>query len=374
MRRAVVVGGSIAGVTAAGALRAGGYTGSLTLLSQESHPYSRVPLSKGVLAGTHHPDTAALPGLPDDVDLVRGATASGLDTVARVVTLADGTQVPYDGLVVATGSRARRLAAPGQRGELVIRTLEDSAAISARMGGARSAVVVGASFLGMEVASTLRAHGLSVTVVDRDPPLRRLLGPWLSDLVVATAAAAGVSFVRAEGDVSLVGDPVSGVDVAGTLHQADLVVSAVGDVPNVEWLAGSGLRVDGGLVVDDRCVAAPGIVGAGDVVARETAPGVCRRTPHWSNAVAQGRCAAASLLDPASPPYEPDHYFWTEQFGLDVKMAGQFPLAGEPEVLAGEPASGSTLVRWQRDGVPVAAASVNHRIPVARLKRLAHPA
>lgn len=374
MRDVVVVGGSIAGVTAAGALRADGYTGRLTLVSEESHPYSRVPLSKGVLAGTHTPESAALPALPDDVDLVCGAEARSLDPAARSIALADGRELSYDGLVVATGSRARRLAAQGQQGELVIRTLEDSAAIAARMGGARSAVVVGASFLGMEVASTLRAHGLAVTVIDRDPPLRRLLGDWLADLVVGVAVAAGVRFVRAGGDVRLVGDPVSAVDAGGDLHEADLVVSAVGDIPNTEWLAGSGLRIDNGLVVDDRCVAAPGITAAGDVVSLEVAPGVCRRTPHWSNAVAQARCAAASLLDPDSPPYDPDHYFWTEQFGLDVKMAGRFPLAGEPVVLAGDPAAGSTLVQWQQDGVPVAAASINHRMPVARLKRLAHPA
>lgn len=204
MHRIVIVGGSIAAVTAASTLRADDWDGELIILSDEDEaPYSRVPLSKGVLAGTQTSASAALPALPDDVELRRAIRAVGLDPSRRVIQVADGSEVAFDGLVVATGSRARRLADPGQQGELVVRTLRDAEAISDRLPGARSAVVVGAGFLGMEIASTLRDRGLDVTVVDREPPLRRLLGSWLAELVVAKATERGVHFVLAPDGVAL---------------------------------------------------------------------------------------------------------------------------------------------------------------------------
>ena len=178
-------------------------------------------------------------------------------------------------------------------------------------------------------------------------------------------------FVRAPGGVDLVGDPVSGVRIEGgrALH-ADIVISAVGDLPNTEWVEGSGLTIDGGIVVDDRCRAAPGVVAAGDVVALRTPDGSVRRTPHWTNAVTQGRAAAAALLDPAPPAFLADHDFWTEEFGLDIKIAGRLPLAGDPEVVAGSVESRSTLLAWREGDRVVAAVAVNHRIPVARLKAM----
>lgn len=374
MKEVVVVGGSIAAVTAAGTLRTQGWDGQISLVTEEQvPPYSRVPLSKGVLAGTQSWESAALPALPADVEVLLGRRAVALHTDRRRVELDDGTDLAYDGLVVATGARARRLAAPGQRGEHVVRTMADARGIAACVPAARTAVVVGAGFLGMEVASTLCKQGLDVTVIDRDPPLRRLLGAWLADLVVDAAVDAGVRFILAPDGVELVGDPVGAVTWGQEQDKqlaADLVVSAVGDLPNTEWLEASGLPLAGGLVVDDRCVVASRIVAAGDVAAREIEPGAYRRTPHWTNAVVQGQAAARSLLDPECAPYALDHYFWTEQFDLDIKMAGELPFAGEPCVLEGEPKTRSALVQWQRAGEPVAAATINHRMPVVRLKRL----
>ncbi len=375
MRRVLVVGGSIAGVTAASTLRADGWNGHLTVLSDEAAlPYSRVPLSKGVLAGTQPLESAALAALPDDVELRRSTRAAALRTERHAVELADGTELEYDGLIVATGSRARRLASAGQHGEHVIRTLADAEAIAARIPDAQSAVVVGASFLGMEVASTLRRHGLAVTVIDRDPPLRRLLGEWLADVLVERAADEGVQFVLAPDGVQLRGDPVNAVTYgAGQELHADLIITAAGDLPNVEWLESSGLHLAGGLVIDNHCRVATDIVAAGDVTICETSPGSFRRTPHWSNAVAQARAAARSLLDPESPPYQPDHYFWTEQFGIDLKIAGELPLHGEPRVLDGDLSSRSALMQWHHDGIPVAAATLNYRMSVVKLKALAQP-
>lgn len=372
LERIVVVGGSIAGVTAAAALRTAGWDGRLTLVSDElSPPYSRVPLSKGVLAGTQSPDTAALTALPDDVDVRLGSEAIGLCTHERAVLLTDGSALHYDGVVIATGARARRLAHPGQAGEHVVRTLEDAAAIADRLTTASTVVVVGGGFLGMEVASTLMHHGVDVTVVAREEPLLALLGLWLSSYIRGVATDVGLGIIVSDAPVQLVGEPVSGVRLSdGRVLSADLVVSAAGDLPNTDWLSDSGLRIEGGLVVDERCQAAPGVVAAGDVVARERAPGSFRRTPHWSNAVVQGRAAASTLLDPHAAAYVPDHYFWTEQFGLDVKIAGEPPLAGEPEVLEGDPRGRRALLRWAADGVTSAVVAINHRIPAARLRAM----
>ncbi len=375
MRRILVVGGSIAAVTAAGTLRAEGWDAELIIASDEKHhPYSRVPLSKQILMGTQELASSALPLLPSDVDLRRSMPAVALDRRNRSVRFADGSVLNFDGLVVATGARARRLGAPGQRGELVVRTRNDAAAIMARAEQATTAIVVGTGFLGMELASTLTHRGLDVTVISRTAPLSRVLGPWLATELTAAAERSGVRMLRATEGVTLAGNPVHGVVCRphGELN-ADLVISAVGDVANTEWLAGSGLTVDEGLVVDHRCVAGPGIVAAGDVAALETRPGVFRRTPHWSSAVNQAGTAARALLDPtrldraSSVPY-----VWTEQFGMNLKVAGQMPVYGTPQVVGGDPGEDSALLQWfSDDGRPTAAASLNFRIPIVKLTTLA---
>lgn len=369
-----VVGGSIAAVTAAGTLRQLGFDGQLTVVSDETErPYSRVPLSKAVLAGTQTPESARLPSLPDSIDLRLGSRAVALDPARRLVKLGNGDELPYDGLVIATGANARRIAGPGQRGELAIRTLQDSLQVGELAKSASSAIVVGAGFLGMEVASTLASLGLTVTVVDRDPPLVRLLGPWLGDFVTRAAKEWGVHFVRAPAGVSLLGDPVAGVryGVEQTVV-ADLTVSAVGESPAVDWLAGSGLPLaGGGLAVHDFCRVAPAVVAAGDVTTSVIRPGVFSQRPHWTNAVEQARIAATNLLGgEAVTPYRSEAYYWTEQFGLNLKISGTLPWNGEPQVLDGDPALGSALLLWADDHSPSAAVAINYRVPVVKLKRL----
>lgn len=374
LRRVVIVGGSIAAVTTAQSLRAQNFDGEILLLSEERHaPYSRVPLSKGALSGKQTLDSAALPALSEDVTVRLGARGASLRPQKRLVALADGEEVPYDGLVVATGARARRLAGSGQRGEHVVRTLGDATALRERIGtAARSAVVIGGGYLGMEVASTCVELGWDVTVVDRDPPLRRLLGTWLADLVVEAAREWGVRFVRAPDGVELLGgSEITGVDCGDRRLDADIVISAVGDVPNTEWLAGSGLPLDGALVVDQRCRAAPDIVAAGDVTATRVNGERPQRHPHWTSAVLQGRAAASALLHgDAAPLPRSDPYYWTEQFGLDIKISGEIPADGQPSVLAGDPGKRSVLLQWHDADRPAAAASINHRIPIVKLKKL----
>ena len=373
LRRVVVVGGSIAAVTAAEALRVHGFEGEITLLSEELHPpYSRVPLSKGVLCGKETPESAALPAVSEDVTVRLGTRAVRLRAEHQRVVLADDDEVPYDGLVIATGAHARQLAGPGQTGEHVVRTLDDATGLASRIGSADSAIVVGGGFLGMEIASTCADFGLRVTVVDRDPPLRRLLGSWLADIVVAAARERGVRFVVAPDGVELLGRPdVTGVDCGDRQLTADLIVSAVGDVPNTGWLADSGLPLAGGLVVDQHCRVTPHIVAAGDVTVTRLHGEVYRRSPHWTSAVVQAQTAAATLLqgdDAVLPRHDP--YYWTEQFGLDLKISGEIPNGTAPTVLAGDPAQHSALLQWSDGERPIAAVALNHRMPIVKLKKL----
>jgi NADPH-dependent 2,4-dienoyl-CoA reductase/sulfur reductase-like enzyme len=308
------------------------------------------------------------------VDIRLGQRAIGLDDRARTVHLAHGELVSYDGLIVASGARARRLSGPDQSGEYVVRDAHDIPALVDRLASARNVTVLGAGFLGMEIASTCVKLGLDVTVFDRDPPLRRLLGAWLSAVVVAQAEAAGVRFVRAPDGVQILGNPeIVGVGYHGQEYRSDVLISAVGDIPNIEWLATSTVHTSGAVVVDERCTAATDVVAAGDVAAIRQPDGTIRRLPHWNNAVRQARSAALSLLHGADAPIaEPDHYFWTEAFGLQIKVCGLIPDADPPLVLEHDEATGALLLQWvNSSGHAVAAATVNRKMPVVKLRRLA---
>ncbi|GCE38163.1 Ferredoxin reductase [Rhodococcus wratislaviensis] len=377
-RNIVIVGGSIAALTSAQILRAEGFGGDITMLSAEAcAPYSRVPLSKAILAGVAGHDTCALPLSSDDFEIRLDQRAVGLDDRNRVIHLLSGETVSYDGLIVASGARARRLSRPGQRGEHVIRDMDDVRTLSPRLRTARSVVVVGAGFLGMEIASTCVKLGLTVTVIDRDPPLRRLLGEYLSAVVVDRATAAGVRILQAPDGVELIGtEVVDGVRYGEHTVRADVVVSAVGDIPNTEWLAGSSFRNEGPLVVDQRCIAANDIVAAGDVAAIKDPSGTVARLPHWNNAVRQARSAALALLHGDEAPIaEPDHYFWTEAFDLQIKVCGLIPGSTVPVVLERNDDTNTLLLQWiAPNGTAVAAASVNRKMPVNKLRRLAHEA
>lgn len=376
MKHVVVAGGSIAAVTAAEALRLNGHDGTITVLSEEAHqPYSRVPLSKGLLRGSEDAASTRLSALSSDIDLRLNSKIVDLQVQQRRVLLQDDSTIEYDGLVIATGARARRLSMKGQRGEHVVRTLDDTAALVEVLATARTVVVVGGGFLGMEVASTCIDLGLQVTVVDRDPPLRRLVGRWLADIVVQRAKDRGVRFVLASDGVELLGGSrITGVDCGqGRRLDADVVVTAAGDLPNVEWLSSTGLAIHGGLVTDQFGRVAPGIVAAGDVTV-QFEDGQARRTPHWTAAVQQAQVAAATLVrGEVTQPPRPVPYFWTHQFGLDVKISGLIPTNDQPSLLDGDPQDGSFLVQWKTNGQPVAAATVNRPMPIVKLKRLAAP-
>lgn len=370
----VIVGESAAGTTAARNLRALGHTGPITIIGAEAQgAYSRPPLSKAVLKDEGSDSTLGydLDGL--DVDVLR-SSATGLDVDRKQVRAGNGRVLGYDALILATGADARRIAAPGQQGEVVLRTLDDARLLRTRLGTARSALVIGAGFLGMEVVSACVARGIPVTVVDVDPPLRRVLGPFLSDAIAARAADHGVRVLTTRGRVTLTGDPVDGARLPdGTVLSADLVVSCCGEVPNTGWLAGTGLAGPLGVGIDLRCATAtPGVFAAGDVTYLRTDAGAHQpRRPFWSNAVAQGNAAAASVLglDPAGPPL--DDYFWTEVLGLSIKVVGPLPLPGPPTQVEGSVSSGSALLTWRREGARSTVVAYGMRKPVPKLRLLA---
>ncbi|MEU6179802.1 NAD(P)/FAD-dependent oxidoreductase [Streptomyces coeruleorubidus] len=335
MRRVVVVGASAAGLAAAETLRRAGYDGTLTLVGDEPHaPYDRPPLSKQILSGEW--TTGRLPLRTRAVldalglDLRLGTAATGLDMTDRAVCLADGSRVPYDGLIVATGVRPRRL--PGDGGAHVLRTLDDALALRGRLKPGCRLVVVGAGFLGAEAAAVARRLGARVTLLEPAPvPLAHAVGTEVGRMLSQAHLDHGVE-LRTGVTVAEVTD--GGVRLAdGEPVEADEVLVAIGSLPNTEWLAGSGLRVGDGVLCGEYCEAAPGVYAAGDV-ARWDNPlfGTSMRIEHRTNAAEQGMAAARNLLaaSDARRPFAPVPYFWSDQYDMRVQAYGH--LRGHDEV------------------------------------------
>jgi 3-phenylpropionate/trans-cinnamate dioxygenase ferredoxin reductase subunit len=382
MRRIVVVGNGIAGLTACDSLRAAGFDGELTVVGAERHsPYSRPALSKALLHavegnGDDELKAHELPEPTHEATELLGVSATGLDVGAKVVRLDGGHELPYDGLVIASGSRARRLG--GGPAELTLRTIEDAIALKRRVAARPSVVVIGGGPLGMEVASGCLQSGCEVTLVSDTAPLSRQLGRYLSGVFTAAALGRGLRIVSG-GRARLV-DAGAGTRVVlddGTELEAELVVTAVGDEPNTEWLAGSGLLADGSLRVDSRGRLRPDVVAAGDVAFFPTRRGL-GRVPLWTSAIDQARMAAAGLLKgDAAPEFDFQPYFWTECFGLSLKAVGFTPVAGDPDFVEPGEGEASALLRWAGDGGLAGsdglgtAAAINYRIPIPKLRRLA---
>ncbi|MFI7540443.1 NAD(P)/FAD-dependent oxidoreductase [Actinoplanes sp. NPDC049599] len=333
MRRIVVVGASAAGLAAAETLRREGYDGVLTLIGAEPGvPYDRPPLSKQILAGEWEPERLALRTAGElaalGLDLRVGVAAAGLDLATRTVRLADGTTAGYDGLVIATGVRPRVL--PGA-GAHVLRTLDDALALRQRLGPGRRLVVVGAGFLGAEVAAVARRLGCEVTVLEPAPvPLAHALGERVGQVLAEAHRENGVLLRTGVLVSEATGD---GVRLAGgELVAADEVLVGIGSRPNTEWLAGSGLALADGLVCDRYSAAAPDVYGAGDVARwHNDRYGVPMRIEHRTNAAEQGMAVARNLLRPrARTPFAPVPYFWSDQDHLRIQAYGH--LRGHDEV------------------------------------------
>jgi len=335
-----VVGASLAGIRAAGALRREGFAGSLVLIGEEPHrPYDRPPLSKQYLAGTWDADRLDL--VPADkfdalsLDLRLGAAASGLDVDSKTVHLGDGTAVEADAVIIATGAHARNI--PGGdalSGVHVLRSLDDADAIRDAMAlGPNRVVVIGAGFIGAEVAATARERDLEVTMIEMaDVPMQRGLGDQIGAVCADLHREHGVDLRLGTGVDSLVGEgAVTGVRLSdGTVIDAELVVVGIGVVPNTEWLANSGLTIDNGVVCDDSCRAAPMIYAAGDVARWHNRRfDEVMRVEHWDNAVEQGTYVAKRLLADAAGgsddlgPFTPVPWFWSDQYDRKMQLAGR---------------------------------------------------
>ncbi|GAB2575032.1 NAD(P)/FAD-dependent oxidoreductase [Kribbella endophytica] len=372
VRQVVVVGASAAGLAAAEALRSKGYDGRLTLIGEEQHaPYDRPPLTKQVLSGLWEPDRvllrdeAAISRL--DADLRLGQTAVGLDVSRRTVRLGPfagrpdaarrpsrpGPSLPgvsegsadellaFDGLVIATGVRPRRLPGSDLAGVHTVRTVDDALALRTILLTGPKVVVVGAGFLGTEVAAAARGLGLDVTLVDPAPaPLQRQFGVRIAELVAQTHSDHDVRLRMNSGVARFLSTDgrVNGVELTDrTVLDADVVVVAIGAVPATEWLAGSGLPIGDGVECDAHCRAAPGIYAAGDVASWYN-PRFDRRmrVEHRLNATEQGTAVAANLLG-ADQPFTPVPYFWSDQYDVRLQAYGIFPRDAATSVVHGDP-------------------------------------
>lgn len=373
LRRIVVAGNGIAGLTACDTLRAEGFDGEILVVGAEHvAAYSRPALSKALLRLDGGIEAHELPEPTHGATELRGVSATALDPHRRRLRLSDGDEVAYDGLVIATGSGARRLTSSPH--ELTLRELSDALALRDALAGAARVVVVGGGVLGMEIASGALAAGCRVTLLATAPPMSKALGPHLAGVIADAARTAGLDVMI--GDAVAVDEREDGVTVRldDVDVDADLVITAVGDRPRTQWLETSGLLRDGALVADSRGRVGAGIVAAGDVATWSDEWGRWR-LPLWTSAIEQARTAATALLrGEGASPLRLQPYFWTEQFGIGLKAVGPLPVSGPPEVVSTDPQSGGALLRWPGGAhTSATAVAVNYRIPIPRLRRLTVP-
>jgi NADPH-dependent 2,4-dienoyl-CoA reductase/sulfur reductase-like enzyme len=383
VERLVVVGGSLAGLRAVEAARRAGFPGAVTLVGAEERlPYDRPPLSKGFLdaggpARVEPFRTEAQ--LRDElgVELLLGTPAGALDTGVREVVVG-GRTVPFDALVIATGATPRPFpGADGVAGIHSLRTAEDAAAIRHALDAGARTVVVGAGFIGSEVASAARRRGLAVTVVEAESlPLTRSVGREVGQVCADLHREAGTD-LRLGAEVSgveSVGGSVTGVRLStGEVLPADLVVLGIGVAPSTGWLEGSGVPLherDRGVVCDATLATGmPGVYAAGDVahVPNPLFDGQLMRLEHWTNAAEQGAAAARHALDPASArPLEPVPYFWSDWYSHRIQFVGT-PVADEVAVVV--PGPDGFVALYRREDRVVGALTVDRPRDVMKLRR-----
>ena len=361
-RRLVVVGASLAGLRAVEAARKAGHRGEVVLVGGERHlPYDRPPLSKTFLDAARDEGLASPPYFRDEavlrgelrVDVRLSTWATALDTTSKIVT-AGGESIPYDALIIATGAEPRKLpVADGLPGVRTLRTLDDSLAIRAAFEAGARTVVVGAGFIGSEIASAARKRGLSVTIVEAQPvPLVRAAGPQMGAALAAlhdrhgTDLRCGVAVQGIEGD----GKVERVVLDDGTVVPADLVVVGIGVSPSVGWLAGSGLALENGIQCDETLrTVAPGVYAAGDVAHwHNHTMGERQRMENWTAAAEQGAVAARNALNPdAAKPYGTVPYYWSDWYGLRIQFVGS-PEADEVRLVDGDVEDGERWVALYR--------------------------
>jgi len=373
----VIVGASLAGATAAQTLREEGFDGRIVLVGAEpNRPYERPPLSKGYLMGTSSREENFVH--PADwydqhqVELRIGTTVSSIDRATRVVTLADGEQIGYQRLLLATGSVPRQLQLPGADadGVLYLRSLEDSDRIRAAFATATRVAVIGAGWIGLETAAAARSAGLQVTVLEAgELPLLRVLGPEVARVFAALHREHGVDLrlgvkvagLRTDGGAAAAG-AVTGVELGdGTVVEADVVLVGIGVTPAVSLAADAGLDVTDGVRVDEHLrTPDPAVFAAGDV-ANAYHPLLRKhvRVEHWENARRQGVLAGKSMLGKEPTPDRPP-YFFSDQYDLGMEYVGYVEPGGYDQVVfRGDPDKRKFVAFWLSGGRVLAGMNVN---------------
>jgi NADPH-dependent 2,4-dienoyl-CoA reductase/sulfur reductase-like enzyme len=369
--RIIVVGASLAGWRAVESLRTEGYEGKISLVGEERHlPYDRPPLSKQILAGTWPPEKAVLAdkrrSSEAQVHEVLGRRATALDAATRTVALDDGTELRGDGIVITTGASPRRLPGTEELGQadglFTLRTLDDSLALRAAVTATEGArvIVIGAGFIGAEVASTCSTLGCNVTVLEAlGIPLQPILGPEIGSYCGSLHGAHGVD-LRTGVAVGAVrrstGEGRLEVELdGGEVLRADVVVVGIGVVPETGWLEGSGLTLENGVACDDRLFAGDGIVAAGDVARwawRHDGTEEMIRIEHWNLAAEAGVAAAKNLLagraDAVS--FTPVPYFWSDQYGIRFQVIGSPRGSDEVVLVDGSFQEGKFVALFGRAG------------------------
>jgi 3-phenylpropionate/trans-cinnamate dioxygenase ferredoxin reductase component len=355
----VIVGGGLAAARTAEQLRRSEYSGRITIVSDEVHlPYDRPPLSKEVLR--KEVDDVALKPRDwydeKDITLRLGSAATSLDTAAQTVTLADGSVLGYDELVIATGLVPRRIPAfPDLEGIRVLRSFDESMALREHASAAQHAVVIGAGFIGCEVAASLRSLGVDVVLVEPQPtPLASVLGEQIGELVarlhrdegVDVRLGLGVAEVRGQRHVDTV------VLTDGSEVPADLVVVGIGSHPATDWLEDSGIAVDNGVICDEAGrTSAPNVWALGDVASWRDPTGHQVRVEHWSNVADQARVVVPAMLGQDVPSTVVVPYFWSDQYDVKIQCLGE-PEATDIVHLV-EDDGRKFLAYYERDGVLV---------------------
>jgi NADPH-dependent 2,4-dienoyl-CoA reductase/sulfur reductase-like enzyme len=374
-----VVGASLAGLSAARALRRQGFDGELTIVGAEAHrPYDRPPLSKEFLAGDVCEADLALELDDENLDArwLLGVRATGLNAGGRSVAIDDGTVVRADGVIVATGARARVW--PGAAhlaGVHVLRTIDDALALRKDLRPGSRLVVIGAGFIGAEVASTATKLGLDVTVVEVAPtPLAGVLGEDLAASLARLHAKHGTRLLCGVKVSGLTGaEHVTGVQLADGRHlTADVVVAGVGAIPNIEWLDGSGLELANGVVCDaGGATSIPNVVAVGDCAAwYEPGVGAAHRVEHWTGARERAAVAVSTLLSggyQGAPVKAP--YFWSDQYDSRIQFAGITRPGDQVTFEVGDANEDSFLAVYRRDDRPVAVLGVDQPRLFTRLRR-----
>jgi 3-phenylpropionate/trans-cinnamate dioxygenase ferredoxin reductase subunit len=367
----VIVGGGLAGAKAAETLRTEGFDGRVVLVAgEEELPYERPPLSKGYLLGTADREEPRVHPLDwygeQAVELHTGIRATRLDTAGHRLTLDTGEELRYAKLLLATGSSARRMPVPGADldGVRYLRTFADSDRLLADFrGGGKRVVIIGAGWIGLEVAAAARSHGNDVTVVEpQSSPLYAVLGAEMGNVFARLHREHGVDLFTDTVVREFRGSGGRVQSVATDQHAglaADVVVVGVGAVPNIELAAAAGLEVENGVVTDHALrTSAPDVFAAGDVASSfRPLYGRYVRVEHWANALDGGPAAARSMLG-QDVPYDPVPYFFTDQYDLGMEYSG-IGAPGDAVITRGRPDDGAFIAFWMRDGRVTAGMAVN---------------